>query len=175
MINNILLTGNIGVGKSTIIRNILKVIDVNCGGYIEKKCNNGDIEEIRLISLIDNKEEGIIAIRNIITKEVIGNTEVFDTLGSKCLERSSKLSKLIIMDEIGFLEAKALLFRKAILDVLDSEKFVLGVIKDDYCKNEFLESIRKRKDVMMIRINEKNRDGITPIVLEYLIHSELYL
>lgn len=175
MISNILLTGNIGVGKSTIVRNVLKVIDFKCGGYIEEKSKNDNIEEIKLISLIDNNEEGIIAIRDIITKEVIGNTEVFDTLGSECLEKSLKLSELIIMDEIGFLEARALLFRKAILDVLDSEKRVLGVIKDDYCKNEFLESIRKRKDVMIIRINEKNRDGITPTVLEYLIHSELYL
>ena len=39
--NNLFLTGKIGVGKSTILKNALKKIDLSVGGYVTERIYEG--------------------------------------------------------------------------------------------------------------------------------------
>lgn len=166
--NKILLTGRIGIGKSTIVKSVLKSIDLKIGGYTEEKILNGSIEIIKIKSIGYKSKEGIIAVRDIKNGKVTGYIDVFDIIGTEILDESLRYSELIVMDEIGFLEEKAELFRNKIIEVLDSNKSVIGVIKDFDKKSELLDMIRKRKDVSIITVDENNRNNLTDKVVHDL-------
>ena len=69
------------------------------------------------------------------------------------LEKSIEFSntKLILLDEIGRLESNAYTFKKRIVEALDSEKVVLGVLQK--AENEFLIDIIKREDTVVFDID----------------------
>jgi len=62
------------------------------------------------------------------------------------------------MDELGILESDCNLFKDAVIRCLDSDKNVLGVIKNK--SSEFLDDIRSRKDTHIIKVTDENRDKI---------------
>jgi nucleoside-triphosphatase THEP1/ubiquinone/menaquinone biosynthesis C-methylase UbiE len=73
---------------------------------------------------------------------------------------------LIVMDELGFFEDNAALFQNKVLEILDSDTPVLGVLKKK--ETPFLSSIRNRDDVSIFTVSQDNRDRIFPIVMEKL-------
>lgn len=70
----------------------------------------------------------------------------------------SRPYEIVVIDEIGKMECLSRLFRKTLLDVLDSEHPVIGSIalKGD----PFIRKIKERTDVELIRVSEKNRDTL---------------
>ncbi|WP_276571852.1 nucleoside-triphosphatase [Desulfonema magnum] len=69
--------------------------------------------------------------------------------------------ELVVIDEIGKMECFSPLFKNTLITILDSDHFVIGSIalKGD----SFIEKIKSRGDVSVIKISEKNRDTLTRI------------
>ena len=70
----------------------------------------------------------------------------------------SRPYEIVVIDEIGKMECLSRLFKKTLLDVLDSDHPVIGsiAIKGD----PFIRKIKERTDVELIRVSEKNRDTL---------------
>ena len=165
MLNNIFLTGPVGVGKSTILYNALKELDVSLGGYITQRVYQKDYMKFIVKSLYDMEQHTIIEIdtnRNL--KRVF--TEVFENGLIHILDKSIDHSDLIVLDELGIAENDIEIFTTKVFQLLDSKKIVFGVLKDSDC--EFLNQIRNRDDVIIIRITEENRDHILEEILGIL-------
>lgn len=165
MLNNIFLTGPVGVGKSTILYNALKELDVSLGGYITQRVYQKDYMKFIVKSLYDMEQYTIIEIdtnRNL--KRVF--TEVFENGLIHILDKSIDHSDLIVLDELGIAENDIEIFTTKVFQLLDSKKIVFGVLKDSDC--EFLNQIRNRDDVIIIRITEENRDHILEEILGIL-------
>ena len=76
------------------------------------------------------------------------------------LERSVSL---IIIDEIGKMECFSDRFRRLVRQVLDSDKVVLATIA---LKGEgFIESIKKREDVLLVELVESRREALVKEIL----------
>ena len=84
--------------------------------------------------------------------------EVFDGRGADLLRDAARESdcSLILMDELGFLEAEAAGFREAVLSVLAGPKPVLGVVRQG------LGVWRDAPLGEIWTVTEENRDGIPP-------------
>jgi nucleoside-triphosphatase len=91
--------------------------------------------------------------------------EVFETYGVDILNNSGN-NDLIIMDELGFLETKAPLFREKVMQKIEDNIPILGVIKAS--KTEFLEAIRYHPKVTVKEVTEDNRNE----VLKWLLSKE---
>lgn len=155
---NILLTGKRNCGKSTLINKILDHMGIEYTGYRTLPYYiNGYMQGYYLHGYIDEVEKGClyspISIK-ISNNRCIRVTETFDTLGYLILKHSRKQKhcKLILLDEIGFLEDDSEKFKLEIKKCLDSEKFCLGVLKDK--NSEFLNSIKLRTDTLIINIED---------------------
>lgn len=163
IIINLFLTGDINVGKSTIINNFLSYVDSSqIGGfktlpYYEKEQLLGyRIHDISKGFSDEGKFVGINILENGM-KKCVGVTEAFENYGVNILRQAREsLCKIVLMDELGFFEKDSLLFQSCVHDLLDSEKVVIGVIK----KRElpFLNSIIEREDVEVIEITIENRE-----------------
>ena len=130
----IFLTGERGVGKSTALRRALAGRGPGAGGFMT---DFGDtrFSENKTLWLLPWSEKPDFAGGEICARLGPGGrqvfTEVFDTLGAELLLSSLEdpACGLILMDELGFLEAKAGRFRDAVLAVLAGPKPVLGVVR----------------------------------------------
>jgi nucleoside-triphosphatase THEP1 len=71
------------------------------------------------------------------------------------------------MDEIGRMELCSPAFQKAIDRALDSPKPVLGTIQDR--TNAFLDSVRERPDVEVLRVNTGNRVCLVPVLRDKML------
>lgn len=140
----ILLTGEVQVGKSTIIRKVTeRHPDWKIGGFVTVKAPKG-------AQIPQNWPEGqeflpdavyiCRAGKPLFSSEfgVVGDCgefgfpkgfpEVFDRVGKRLAEDTSGCH-LILMDELGFMENEAELFQEAVIETLKSGVPVLGVVK----------------------------------------------
>ena len=85
-------------------------------------------------------------------------TERFDAWGVQLLTEARRHPEgVILMDEVGHLEKRALLFQAAIRDCLDGDIPVLGVLRKDQPWHDFIKSHPK---VCVITVTEENRGGM---------------
>ena len=67
-------------------------------------------------------------------------------------------NETVVIDEIGKMECFSSLFRKTVLDVLDMPNKVIGTIS--LRGDQFIKEIKKRSDVLVVEMSEKNRDEL---------------
>lgn len=164
--NNLFLTGKIGVGKTTLIKKVLQNINASIGGYMTDRNENESYKEYTIKALYNEIENYKIA--RIIKKniDITVSKESFDIGAVSILEKSLEKSDVIIMDELGFMESQCHKFQKQVHNILDNPIPVIGVLKEYDC--DFLNSIKNRKDVKIVTVTENNRDLIFNELLNIL-------
>lgn len=164
--NNLFLTGQIGIGKSTLLKKIIEKINLSIGGYITEKTIKDSIKIFTVRSLYNGIEKHTIA--KIYTKDASKKVFVnsFNSIAASVLHMSLKYRDLIVLDELGFMENDINSFTSKVYELLDSNKVVFGVLKDHDC--EFLNNIRKREDTLIIKITKENRDKILEDIISIL-------
>ena len=175
--NNIFLTGSPGVGKTTIIENVITSLSLNPEGFMvcreEKRGkwtkffllsanqyfkgeyyqgrSNKDYEEIF------PDDRAVFVWRDYPGPEWNINKEAFNKFGVKLLNNVD-IKDLVIMDELGRFELKADKFQKRVIEILKSPTPVFGVLKNEH--NVFLDKIRVIPEVDIYQVTETNRDNI---------------
>ena len=172
---NLFLTGEIGVGKSTLLKKLIEKINTSIGGYVTERVINNNILKYNLISLYDGIEE--YSISQMPLNRHSNNPEVFLSSFNEgafsILEKSFYERNVIIMDELGFMESKAYKFQNIVFKLLDSSKTVIGVLKKKDC--EFLNAIRNRNDIIIVEVTEENRDTLLEELLTILNNFQVPL
>ena len=157
MANNVFLTGEKGIGKSTIINNFLKTYDGKVGGF--KTIRNIHNDGLISFHMVKVNSDEILNDNNLLFyrgKRPSDVHERFDKLS--IILDDYKNYDLIIMDEIGPSEYRAEIFKSKIIDILNSEIKVLGVLQK--ADSDFLNSIASRKDTLIYDVNLQNRNNI---------------
>ncbi len=148
---HILLTGEIQVGKSTVIERFVKRHGIEAGGFKTFWRHETDGRTLYLAPYMGGP---CVAVARGERGGILSFPGSFDV----CCSFLKTDKPVIIMDELGVLERDAKLWHEAILKVFDSGAAVLGVIKPK--KNDFLDKIRARDDVMIVPVDEDNREDV---------------
>lgn len=152
---NIFLTGERGVGKSGIVKNLLSLLEVSPSGYCTEFWNRS--AENRRLCIYPAWEAPCFDDEH--TAAFFGGapqvTDKFDSLGSEYLAADGEL---VIMDEIGKLEENSLKFSLAVKKVLDSSTPVLAVIRSGF--PGWSAELAMRDDVKIITVTEENRNEL---------------
>lgn len=164
--NNLFLTGKIGIGKSTILKKALEKLNLSLGGYTTERVFEGYFRKYIVKSLYDNMEEYTILKVDSRDNSKEKFTESFEIGIVSVLDKSLKYRDLLILDELGCVEDNINIFTSKVFELLDSKKIVFGILKEDNCK--FLNAIKNREDVIIITITKKNRDFILGRIIDIL-------
>ena len=170
--NNIFLTGEVGVGKSTLLRKVLKLLAPTvCGGFYTvsiKSANQGDMIDVYIKKAWENtpKDEAHLIGTRTGTGRFASYPQAFDNAGFEILLTTPEDAELIIMDELGTMESDAETFKNAVLNMLDGSLPVLGVIKNK--QSEFLDKIRSHPSSIIVEVTAENRDALPPQIKNYL-------
>ena len=169
---NILLTGLPGVGKTTLIRRLSEELKNlhPAGFYTEEIREEGVRKGFELIGL-DGKK-GLLSHVEIKSPYRVGKYKV-DVKGFEGFLDSIAFfapeTKLTIIDEIGKMECLSPEFKRLIKEILDSEKMVIATIA--FKGSGLIEEIKKRNDVRLFEITERNRDSLLSEIFSYLKKS----
>ena len=198
MINKLFLSGTIGAGKSTLIREcLLPYLPVVGGFYVQRILKDGQLiafrfrpvsadEAYRLSLAVDNLE----GLDNLFLyadqhSGWLRNEQVFIESGVNCLQQSlKKNNKLILLDELGGIELHIPAFMAEVYRIFNSSIPVLGVIKAPAnaqilekaetgrgvidVNRSFIEYVNNLQKTKLINLDHENRDALAVTVRNFV-------
>lgn len=152
------LTGERGVGKSTVLGQTLGMLNVPTGGF--RTCYGPNRAFLYLLPAWEARcytPERVVA--RMEDGRPIPDPAAFDRLGAAVMRDSAPWARLLLFDECGTLERAADKFRRAVLDALDGAVPILGVIKPNRGRS-WLAGIERHPGVTILEVTAKNRDSL---------------
>jgi len=165
----LLLTGERGAGKSTIVRKLREKLQLPPAGFLTLPTQSPRGFEIVDLACGGRAPIGIFNPAGELEPCASG----FESVGFQALENARHLkAKLLIMDELGFLELGAPGFKASVLRALGDFPLILGVIK--LRDNPFLREIKQICGLEIVEINPGNREEVLSRLQEYFRVSNNY-
>ncbi len=157
-VRNILITGNPGVGKTTLIQNIISKLNVSAGGFYtaEVRDESGKRWGFKIISL-DGREEVLASVDVISSRRVSKygvDVGAVDRVGVTAIRDALKSKDIVVIDEIGRMELTSNRFRDVVQEVFDSSKPVLGTIA--LKETNTVKKVKERQDTRLIKLTRAN-------------------
>ena len=164
-----LIVGAQGVGKSTLIKRVLRELALPVSGYETKKEDAlADPALGTPIYIYPAGTEHVQSPERLLgyraCKAPVTYTEAFDRFAEKMNAEAD--TGIVVLDEIGFMESGAAAFREAIMRKLDADVPVLAAVKN--VDTPFLCQVREHPNGRCFHINEENRDALFSEVLAFL-------
>ena len=158
---HIFLTGPVQVGKSTIIRKTLEALSITPGGF--RSVSVADLPDGAMsVYLIPAGERdpsmtdwNRVGIRKL-ARGIVKFPESFERAGIAALQKAES-ARLILMDEVGRMESEAAQFSARILQLLDGETPILGVVQKA-ADTPLTNAIRNHPNVRVVEISVENRE-----------------
>lgn len=166
---HVFLTGEIQIGKTTVIAKTIRELKINYGGFKtyfgkDRACKDRFLYLNSVIepNIVDN-EKRVVQFRKDQFPTVL--TEKFDIEGVRLIKEARSNADLIVLDECGNLENEAIAFQHEILAALDHDKPILGVIK--LASSGWTDLIRNHKKVKLITVTKENREQLPEILVRH--------
>jgi len=170
MIKNIFITGKPGCGKTSLIIEIIKELNLDAEGFYTSEIRERGIRKGFKITTLDGKK-GILAHVNIKSPYRVSKYKVnikdLEELGVKSILNALEENKICVIDEIGTMEMYSERFKKIVLTALDSKNKVLGTIK--LTPGLFTDEIKKREDTKVFYLTKENREEIKKEIIKLLV------
>lgn len=153
------MTGPPRCGKSTLIEKLVRQINRPLGGFFTREIQDKGRRTGFSIITLDGRQ-GVLAHQKVKSRFRVGkygvNMKDIDQIAVPSM-LPSDANAVVVIDEVGKMECFSPAFKETLMEVLDSDHPVLGSIalKGD----RFIQSIKARKDVLLVTVNEKNRDS----------------
>jgi nucleoside-triphosphatase len=159
---HVFLTGEIGVGKSTVIRKVFASMDIRPGGFVTGFGPERTSPD-RKLYLNPAWEKPAYDEAHTVARFGGGfpprpDSIAFDQLGCGYLNACRTWARLLIMDELGPLEQDARHFQRAVLLALDGPIPILGVLKQS--GHPWMDAIIRHPAVTVLPVTAANRNGL---------------
>ncbi len=172
----LLLTGDPGCGKTTLIRRVVARVAGPTGGFYTEEIRASGVRQGFAMVTFEGAR-GILAHRSIPGPPRVGaygvDRAALDAIGTASIRRALDGVSLIVIDEIGPMEMTSPAFCQAVLDALDGGVPILGTIVRR--SKPFSDRIKARPDVEVITVTRANRDLLLAPILDRLRAAGLTL
>jgi nucleoside-triphosphatase len=164
-----LLTGQPGTGKTRIIKQAIAEVKGKAGGfYTEEIRSQGVRQGFRLVTL--DGRSAILAHINLHSPYRVSKYGVdidsLDGVGVSALNQASQECDLVVVDEIGKMELFSAKFREAVLNIINSEKRLLGTIM--LSPNPYADAIKRQPQVNVVTVTRTNHQQVLEELRQWL-------
>jgi len=157
----ILLTGRPRVGKTTIIKDVVRRLPGQAGGfYTEEIKERGRRQGFKIVTL--DGQEGILAHVDIkspmrVSKYGVNLADLED-IAVAAIREAIAQKDYVVIDEIGKMELFSKAFRDTVWAAIHSDRTVLGTIT--LRSHSWADSVKALPQVTIIEVTQANRDEI---------------
>jgi nucleoside-triphosphatase len=166
---NILITGQPGIGKTTLIKNVAgELADLHpVGFYTEEIIENGIRRGFELISLSGQRELlSHVDIKSPYRVSKYGvDIKRFEAF-LDFIPFFDRGTEIVIIDEIGKMECFSNKFKTVVEQLLDSEKIFISTIA--LRGSEFIAEVKKRNNIKLLEMSLANRNSLLSEMLQEL-------
>jgi nucleoside-triphosphatase len=155
----IAITGAPGVGKTTLCRKLIELVELKAGGILTQDIREGRVRVGFAITDISTGRRGVLSHISLREGPRVGkyvvNLKDIKRIAIPAIERALKEADLVVIDEIAPMELKSLEFIKAVEQTLESEKHLLFSIHRR-ANHPLLSRIRREFEVYEVTIQNRN-------------------
>ncbi|MCR5648292.1 MAG: nucleoside-triphosphatase [Oscillospiraceae bacterium] len=152
----LLLTGLPGAGKSTIVRAMLSASGRDPRGFYTAKGAPAEDGSVPVFLHPASGEGEPRLVGRVYPDRAEGCPEAFNA--SAALLEGIPEGSLVVMDELGFMENRAEVFKARVLAVLAGDYDIIAVIKPR--STPFLDAVRAVGGVELVGIDETDREAL---------------
>lgn len=162
-VQHLFLTGEIQVGKSTLIGRLLKACPtLRIGGFrtvwsAPRQAPRNTLHIVPAFGEAVPTEANCVGLRDHAAHRRVDFPQVYDKAGTALLRDAARWD-LIVMDEIGRGEDEARQFQAAVLNLLGADTPILGVVQAR--AGVLPDRIRQHPKVRLLTVTEENRDDL---------------
>jgi nucleoside-triphosphatase len=168
----LLLTGNPGVGKTTVLMktvNALKESGYKVGGIISREVREGGTRVGFEIVDLRGSKRGWLAHVNQKSGPQVGkyrvNIEDLNAIGAQAILDAVENCDVIAIDEIGPMELFSEKFKEAVRKALETRNLVIAIIHWK-AQDVLISEARKREDAEIITVTYENREKLHEVIVE---------
>jgi len=170
----IILTGEPGIGKTTIIKRLLQRLGNRVIGFWTEEVRDPKTKKrtgFKVISTEGNVQ--LFASKFFTSKHLVGsygvNTARFESVVLPLLEKAKKAKDLyIVMDEIGKMELFSAGFRELVKEILFNPKHKVIATIPIRDVHPLVRDIRRLQGAVVIEVDKENRDLLVEEILKLL-------
>ncbi|MCX8182493.1 MAG: NTPase [Candidatus Methanomethyliaceae archaeon] len=171
-----IITGRPGIGKSTVLKEVIKVLEANgwrVGGIICPEVRTGGRRvAFEIVDLLTG-ERGTLASTNPSNGPIVGryyvNMADLDRISVNAINRSLEEADLTAIDEIGPMEMKSSAFRNIVTKALLSDKKIIAVVHIGMVRN----ITSNFHNIRVFEITEHNRNLIPGEIAKRLLRGSI--
>ena len=165
------ITGSPSVGKTTVLlktMEVLKKLGLKVGGIVSREVREEGVRVGFEVVDVEAGRRGWLAHVNQPDGPAIGkyrvNLKDLETVGADAIRNAVINAQIIIIDEVGPMELHSLAFKEAVVQALNSNKPVLGVIHQR-ARDPLINTIKARDDAEIIEVTHENRERIHNLLI----------
>lgn len=173
----IFVTGPPGIGKTSVLLrsvNGLKNRGYEIGGMISRDVREGGVRVGFEIMDFSTGQRGWLAHINQPTGPKISKYRVnltdLEAIGVSSILDAIRNVDIIIVDEIGPMELLSSGFRDAVVQVVESDKPLLGTIHFGL-RNSFVNNLKNREDAEIFEVTYENRETFHNLIIDKVVQS----
>ena len=172
--HTLILTGRPAVGKTTLIKAVVKQLEGQAGGfYSEEIFGPGGRKGFRLITL--DGQSGVMAHVDINSRSKVGRYGVdvaaIDRIGVAAVRAAIDQKPIVIIDEIGKMEMFSPQFQAIVLKAVSSPKIVIAAAMID--NPPWVAALKSLPNVTVWEVTKENRNEMVKQALEWINRARI--
>jgi len=173
---NFLLTGESGVGKTAIIKEVLDELEYKTAGFYSQSIKTGKTQKGIYLITLDGQQAVLASVSKKSTYKVgkfCVDIDVINNVAVPALHKAIADAELIVIDGIGKMETFSKKFREMALKCLNSKTPVVGTIQN--FASPFINIVTNRDDVVIIEVNSANCEDMSVnliVLLEEILKKQ---
>ena len=172
---NVFITGQPGVGKTTVLLNAIETLrkrGYKVGGMISREVRERGVRiGFEIIDIYTGQRGWLAHVNQPVGPKVSKyrvNLDDLKTIGANSILNAIKKTNIVAIDEIGPMELFSLAFKEAVVQALKSNKPLLGTIHHK-AQDKLINTIKTREDTEVLEVTYKNRNTLHNLIIDKIL------